>query len=275
MHYLSLFRKDFRYFLKKYVGDLDTDSQVEKMINILFSEKIYSSLRGGFWAEIKRKRNILKPVLLKRVIESDRSLGAIFRILVEEGTRSFGYNKCLIKFPVHVAYVQKLKYWYPNAKIIQITRCPMATTVSKMSDPGGTIKLIKKYPVFRKGIIIGAKFYVILQYIISSYVYKNMKGTKGFEIFSFEELVHRPEKTLRKLCRFIEIKYINDMHNPNIGQPSSITGKYYRKFNSEVAVRWKYQMSKWEYNIINFMTRSSIKRLGNEPQHKNFYSFRD
>ena len=267
MHYLSPFRKDFRYFLKNAVGDLNSDDNVQKMVHLLFSVSRVEGLRGGFWTDIKGSNQELKPKLSKRILESDRSLGSIFRILVEEGTRAFGYNRCLVKFPVHVAYVKQLRSWFPEAKIIQITRDPRATAVSKSSDPGGTEKLAKKYRGFKKGIIMASKTYVIFQYMWSAYIYRKMKNTPGYEIFSFEELLFKPELTLHKLCNFLEIKYSDEMLSPKEGQPSSITGNKRKGFNKEAIFLWQKRMPKWESTLMHILTKRSMTRLEYEPKY--------
>jgi Sulfotransferase family len=262
MHYLSPFRKDFRYVIKNKVGDLRSDDNVRKMVDLLFSETSVDGIRGGFWVEIKGRKQKLKPILSMRILESDRSLGSIFRILIVESTRAFGYNHCLVKFPVHFAYAKQLRAWFPKAKIIQITRDPRATAVSKSSDSGGTERLVKKHPGYKKGIIIASKVYVILQYIWSSYIHQKMQATKDYELFSFEELLFKPEHTLRKLCGFLEIEYTDAMLNPSKGQPSSITGQFYKGLNAEAAIRWRNKMPKRESNFIHFLTKQSMARLG-------------
>ena len=267
MHYLSPLRKDFRYVLKKKAGNLESDDNVRNLVEVLFHKNRLEGFRGGFWVEIKRRKQELKPIILERILKSDRSLWSIFKILVEEGTRSFGYNQCLVKFPVHFAYVRQLRAWFPEAKIIQITRDPRATAVSKSSDPGGTEKLINRYAGLQKAIVTAAKVYVILQYILSSHIYKKMKHIDNYRLFSFEELLVRPEATLSRLCDFLNIEYSDTMLEMSKGQPSSITGLSYNGLNPEAAISWRNKMSNWESRLIYEITKKSMSRLDYNPNY--------
>src|SRR5215471_20033566 len=81
---------DFRYFLRKFGGDLAVDQNVDHIVGLCFSKKHVPGLDSTFW----RFKNIeavsnpdLKRETSRRIKQSDRSLGAIAKILVEEITR--------------------------------------------------------------------------------------------------------------------------------------------------------------------------------------------
>src|SRR2546423_1309017 len=99
--------KSFSYFLKTEIGDLSVDENVEKMVELCLGEKRHPSLDSTFW----RFENIeafrhpeLKSEIARRIKESDRSLGAIAGILLEEITHFSGYKRPCVKFPVDVGH---------------------------------------------------------------------------------------------------------------------------------------------------------------------------
>ena len=135
--------KDFNYFLKTRAGDLSIDENVDKMVELCFAKKNIPGLDSTFW----RFENIevvkdpeLKKEISRRIKGSDRSLGAIARILIEETTRFSGCERACVKFPVDVGHIPELLAWFPDCKIMHITRDPRAVAMSKTNDPSGTAR---------------------------------------------------------------------------------------------------------------------------------------
>jgi len=266
MHFLNPWHQDFRNFLRQNVGDLAKDNSVETLIDILFSGGQYAGLRGNYWEQIQKiNPELLKQRMQEAVLASDRSLASIFRIVVDEPTRIRGYEKCLIKFPVYFSYVRLLKVWYPNAKIVHITRDPRATAMSKTNDPGGTGKRLPRHP--RLGLLIRyvMKVFVVVQYIWSSYMHRKNSGSNNYALFRYEDLLANPEHTIRELCKFTGMDFNQDMLNPRKGQPSSLTGERRDGFDVTTAARWKQGLRPLEVHMITWVTRGSMRRLGYNP----------
>ena len=133
--------KDFRYFLRTGAGDLGADQEVDKMVELCFAKKNLPGLDSTFWRfeNISAANNPeLKQEISRRVKRSDRSLGAIARILIEEITRFSGCERACVKFPVDVGHIAELLAWFPDCRIVHITRDPRAMAMSKTNDPSGT-----------------------------------------------------------------------------------------------------------------------------------------
>ena len=78
--------KDFRYFLKIQVGDLVSDRNVDRMVELCFAKKSLPGLDSTFWRfeNIEAANNPgLKQEISRRIKQSDRSLGAIARSFTE------------------------------------------------------------------------------------------------------------------------------------------------------------------------------------------------
>ena len=108
MLYLSPWphQKDFRYFLRTTVGDLSVDKNVEKLVEVIFKRgEPLSGITGSFWRFRKMKafdEELLKKRVRERILDSDRSLGAIFKAIIEETTIYNGYDRCSVTFPSSV-----------------------------------------------------------------------------------------------------------------------------------------------------------------------------
>lgn len=277
MLFLTPVRKDFRYFIRKQVGNLSNDENVEKMIELIFSHEAIPGITGAFW-QFKNievvKDSKLKNEIYYKIKESDKSLDSIFKILIEEITCFSGFSRCCIKFPVYVNYVPKLLEWYPKCKIIHIIRDPRAMAMSRKNDPGTAIK-IKKYPslgfIIKKIMVL----FVILQYIWTSKLHCKYKEFENYTLFRYEDLLVDPESVIKELCEFTEIDFFLEMIKPQKGrhehQPSSLTGKQQRSFDVKTASRWTTAISPLEKWIITVMTKRSMKRFGYDPDNHPVY----
>ncbi len=273
MLFLTPWRKDFRYFLRKLGGDLSSEENIEKMIELIFSLKCPPGITASFWCcDIKNVIDPrLKEILKTKINNSDKSLESIFKIIIDEITAFKGYNRCCVKFPVYVNHVPQLLKWYPNCKIIHITRDPRATAISRTNDPGGTLQRIKKHPHFIFIIREIMILFVIIQYYWTSKLHCKYKGMENYALFRYEDLLAEPEKIITKLCKFTDIDFVPDMLNPKKGQASSVTGKRQGGFNKKAASRWRDVISPFEEKIISFFTKGSMKRFGYDPRNHPVY----
>ncbi len=264
--------KDFRYFLRTFVGDLSVDQNVDKMIELCFAKKNLPGLDSTFW----RFENIelasnpdLKEAISRKVKQSDRSLGATARIFIEEITRLSGCDRACVKFPVDVGHIPELLEWFPECKIIHITRDPRALAMSKTNDPSGTAIKVLQHPRTAWFIKKLSVWVAITQYRRTSRLHLRFQHLNNYQLFRYEDLLAEPEKTLRDLCEFIEVEFTEDLLHPEAGrhehQPSSLTGKQRKAFDANAAVRWQDVIPAFEKWLITGLTKRSMRRLGYEP----------
>ena len=265
--------KDFRYFLKTQAGDLSIDENVDKMVEICFSKQNVPGLDNTFWRfeNIEAIKNPkLKQEISRQIKKSDRSLGAIAKILLEEITRFSGRTRACVKFPVDVGHIPELLAWFPDCKVMHITRDPRAMAMSKTNDPSGTALKIQEHPRLAWLIRKLAVWFVIIQYRWIARLHLQFKHLNNYRLFRYEDLLAQPEKTLRELCEFIETDFVEDMLDPQKGrhehQPSSLTGKQQKAFDASAAVRWQAVISPFDKWIITVLTKQSMKRLDYDPK---------
>ena len=265
--------KDFKYFLRTTAGDLSIDENVDKMVEICFSKKDIPGLDSVFWRFVNIdvvKNPKLKEEISRKVKKSDRSVGAIARILIEEITRFSGCTRACVKFPVDVGHIPELLAWFPDCKVMHITRDPRALAMSKTNDPFGTALRILEHPRLAWFIRKVAVWFVIAQYRRTARLHWRFRNLSNYRLFRYEDLLAQPEKVLRELCEFIEIDFTEDMLEPQKGchehQPSSLTGKQQKTFDASAAVRWQTVISPIDKWIINVLTKQSMRRLGYDPR---------
>jgi hypothetical protein len=264
--------KDFRYFLKTQVGDLASDQNVDKMIEFCFAKKELPGLDSTFW----KFKNIeaandpeLKREISRRIKQSDRSLGAIARIFIEEITRLSGCERACVKFPVDTGHIPELLQWFPDCKIVHITRDPRAVAMSKTNDPSGTAIKASRHPRLAWLIRKISVWLVIAQYRETARLHRRFRHLGNYRVFRYEDLLAEPEKTLRSLCQFIDVDFTHDLLHPEAGrhehQPSSLTGTQRKAFDPITAVRWQDVIPPFDKWLITILTKGSMRTLDYDP----------
>ena len=265
--------KDFRYFLKSQVGDLAVDENVDRMIELCFARTNLPGLDSTFW----RFENIqaandpeLRQAISRRIKQSDRSLGAIARIFIEEITRFSGCDRACVKFPVDIGHIPELLAWFPDCRIMHITRDPRALAMSKTNDPSGTAIRVRQHPRLTWLIQKLSLWLIIAQYRRTARVHHRFQHLPNYKLFCYEDLLAEPERTLKELCQFIDVEFTDDLLHPERGvhehQPSSLTGKQRKAFDASAAVRWQMVMPATDKWLVTTLTKRSMRRLGYNPE---------
>jgi hypothetical protein len=272
--FLSSWRhKDLRHYLKTQAGDLSIDGNVDRLVTAFFAKENPPGLDSTFW----RFENIeainnpeLAEEMARAIKQSDRTLGSIARILLEKITEFSGYERTCVKFPLDVKYLPELIAWFPDCRVVHITRDPRAMAMSKTNDPSGTARKVSAHPRLAGLIRKMAIWFVIAQYRSTSRLHARFKHLKNYRLFKYEDLLADPEKVLRELCDFIGAEFTPDMLQPQKGrhehQPSSLTGKQQKAFDARAAIRWQNVISPLDRRLITTLTRRSMRRLGYDPE---------
>src|SRR6185369_13887704 len=83
-------QQDFRFFLRTEVRDLADDDNVDRLVKACLSRRDVAGLEGAMW-KFKGVTAVddvrLEQALATRIKASDRTIGSIARILIEELTR--------------------------------------------------------------------------------------------------------------------------------------------------------------------------------------------
>jgi hypothetical protein len=265
-------QRDFRFFLDTQARNLSTPEDVHTLVDLCFSRKSIPGLEGAFWRfeGISAVDNPdLRREVVRRIMDSDRSLGAIAKILIEEITRFSACERACVKFPVDIGHVPELIKWFPDCKIVHITRDPRALAMSKSNDPSGTAIKVVEHPRLAPLIRKVAVWSTIVQYRVSAKLHLQFKGLSNYRLFRYEDLLAEPERVLRELCDFIEIDFSEEMLEPQKGrhehQPSSLTGKRQKAFDARAAVRWQKVIPAFDKWLITSLTKRSMRTLGYDP----------
>ena len=193
-HFLSPWHKDFHYFLQHTTGPLSSKESVNRLLDDIFcpDHLIRPKNTVWFWNKIRDlEKHGLRDSLYKRLSASDNlDTGSIVRIIIEESTACEGKERPLVKFPVYPTYIDQLSSWWPDCRIVHISRDPRALATSKSNDPGGVSKLVSKYPWSRGLIPVAYRYFAVFQYIVASRAHAKYRNMKNYRLYQYEDLLN-------------------------------------------------------------------------------------
>ena len=247
-------RKDFAANVRKYIGDLSNDDNIDKLINLMYSKKLY----GVFWNGIKAS-GINISSLKDRAINSDRSIKNIFRALLLTHAEAKNKTICGAKFPVPMLYSDKLIAWYPECKIIHTVREPRACFSSQFYKHYN-----KNLPFIIKAKIGIMQFvYMNLQFYWSYNMFNKLKGSQNYYLCKYENLIMQPEEMLKELCEFLEIQFTEKMLSPRLASISSYSetrGKN-KGFQAASVYAWKKKMPRAVSELIKIINYRLMNKM--------------
>jgi hypothetical protein len=265
-------QRDFRFFLKSQAFDLSTETDIQRMVEVCFAKKNRPGLESDFWrfeGVSVADNPEMKKEIVRRIKNSDRSLGAIAASFIEEIVRFSGKTRACAVFPVDIEFIPELIAWFPDCRILHVTRDPRAIAMSKSNDPTGTAVRISKRPRLAWLIRKIAVLFVINEYRKFARFHRQFAGLKNYRLFRYEDLLAEPDRVLREVCDFVGCEFTPDMLEPEKGahehQPSSLTGKRHKELDPAAAVRWQNFISSLDRWTITQLTGASMKALDYNP----------
>lgn len=155
----------------------------------------------------------------------------------------------------------ELFHLFPHAKFINIIRNPYANTVS-----------FRKYKSIHVGYPLMPR---IIRSLYNSYyfLYKNIRIIPNYLIIRYEDLVLNPEKTIQKICNFLNISFEKILLIPTsegkFWAGNSMTGKRFDGIDSSLLNIWRSEIHPMEVKYINSLFPFILKDFGYDYFEKN------
>jgi hypothetical protein len=253
-----------RYKFRKF-GDLLDDNNVRKLVDSIYSGEFRKSSRyreaSTQWGWIARK--IDKQDFLQRILDSDRSEQALFRVMMRVFADSKGKPIMGEKTPAHVRYVPTILEWFPEGRIIHMVRDPRGIFVSELRRR----KKAETYPYRQlKRFNFLFKLYILLQTTVvwfeSAYRCSKYKRIypSNYYLLRFEDLVKNPETHIARVCDFLGVDFQDKMLNQFVVSDGFQAGK--DGFDAQAADRWRQQIDGWINSWFSFLFRKYLKEFG-------------
>ncbi len=251
IHYINpkWIRKDAASIIDDEIGKIDSEAKLQKLVDYCFATKFF----GTYWNWMKGT----KEELYTLIEQSDRSHQAILESVLIFDAAAHGKQKAGAKFPVHVTQSQILFDWYPNCKVLHLTRNPLAIYASqKKKHRGWQEGNLKKFIATCK-ILMGT----FISYKIAFKFHEKNASNPAYVLFRYEDLTTQPEAVIKRICEFVDIDFKDEMLNPPAKDSSyqdatTTKGIYQGSLN-----RWQDELNGFEKAILKIFLRKEIKSL--------------
>jgi hypothetical protein len=196
--------KDLATNIRGHVGSLEREGSTKELIDFLYSGIPY----GWFWDNVHQQldREQFEQVLAGSGVDMRELFSAIMGVhATTNGKKGHG-----AKFPMHYSSAGKLLDWYPNCKIIHTTRNPKAVYASQSAKylKNKQSGLSKAYLRFQHFVHIN------IQTSWTALIHRRLSELENYRLVRYEDTVRNPREQLQRLCRFLEVDFLETMLTP-------------------------------------------------------------
>jgi hypothetical protein len=248
---------------------LQHDRDVANLVDDMFSHKFW----GEYWDRLSDgSLKVGKEQIRKKILESDRTPRSLYEIILSVHVPD---DDCIIgdKTGPNLYRVPTLLKWFPEGKIIHTCRDPRAIFASEhkkrlkqLSNRARKKGLKENESVAirlqKRTVAVMVLLYITVasRWAFRLHVLYARKYPNNYRLSKFEDLVRRPEMSVRQLCRFLDIKFHPGMVHPPMVD-SSFSDKNALGFNSETLNYWQRYMKPWQKIWFDLFCRRQLKTL--------------
>lgn len=252
LHYPRWQHKDLAANIKEYVGDLDDEDAVEKLIELLYS----GIPTGWLWSEVEQELD--RELLRSELAKGDLTMRSILSSMMSVHASMRGKSGVGAKFPVHFSMTHKLLEWFPGCRLIHTTRNPKDVYASQAAKYSSSSQnwLARSFSRFQQFVHIN------IQTAWTARCHMKYRSSPNYRLVRYEDIVTRPEETIRGLCEFLEVPYIEQMLEPNQYGSSYGNEKKGRGIKTQSIGRWRQKISPASAKFMDIAHRRSCRVLG-------------
>jgi hypothetical protein len=202
-----------------------------------------------------REMELNPEIYRKSAWQHPRDYPSLFRLLLSQFARKRGVTIVGEKTPNHLLHMATLQEFFPSARFIHIVRDPRAVVRSWQTVPWTTGSLSGDAKVWQRYMITAQK--------CSASVKSSLFTLR------YEQLIMTPEKTLRELCHFIQLKFASEMMAYHQQKSFTVNTKRepwklnaQKQLNPDLLNRWQSTLNASKVAEIEAVVGSEMKYLG-------------
>lgn len=196
----------------------------------------------------------LKAIHQKIIQSPQITHPVIFEAMMHYYIQKVGKQTWGEKTPAHLFFIDPIKKYYPQAKIIHIVRDPRDVSLSWINSS------------FNRGNTV----YHALRWRISMATGKKLseKYKNDYLEIKYEELLTQPEETLKKVCTFINVTYDPKMKDSHQFNQRYDQHKNHHKLTQPIQTsnynKWKKKMSPQDARVFDVIIGQTLVDKGYE-----------
>jgi hypothetical protein len=186
------------------------------------------------------------------------NLKTVFDALMEVHARTREKRGLGAKFPTHYSRTDTLLDWYPDCRLIHTTRNPKAVYASQAAkyirkDSSAAARHFMRFRQF---------VHINIQITWTAKLHARYRHLPNYRLVRYEDVVLRPEDTLKDLCAFVGVDFLPEMLRPHQ------YGSSFDKIGSESGIdqtslnRWQTSLRPATIKAIDLLHPRAVQLLG-------------
>jgi hypothetical protein len=266
-HYLGhlLAWEGARHYFRR-VGDLREDAAVRRLVDLIYSGELQrrSRLRelSPYWRWLTERvpRSDMEGYLLASDRTERGAFAAFLRIYADRRGKAIMGEKT----PAHLAYVETLLEWFPDARVVHCVRDPRAIYVSELrrraEDPGSQpYRLLVHVPPLMAAFVL---LQVAWAWAAAVHRHRALvpRYPGRYRLLRFEALVAHPQASLADLCAFLGVELEPRMLEQRVTSKGANVGA--TGFDAGASDRWRGTISGRARRIMEWLLGRRLEEMG-------------
>jgi hypothetical protein len=266
-HYLGhlLAWEGARVYFRR-VGDLSDDAAVSDLVELLYSGELQrrSRLRelSPYWRWLTSR--VPRQDIEAYLLASDRTERGVFEAFLRIYADRRGKAIMGEKTPAHLAYVETLLEWFPDARVVHCLRDPRAIYVSELRRRTEHAVGVPYRQLLRVPALL--ERFVLLQVVwawagaVNRHRVLRRRYPKRYRSVRFEDLVDAPEQTLAGLCDFLGVELEPRMLEQKVTSRGALVGE--PGIDAAASERWRTHIGSGAKSAIELLLGRRLREMG-------------
>lgn len=253
-----------RFYFRR-AGDLANDATLERIVDWIYTGEFQRQSRmreiSPFWRLLER--HIPRADVLAHLLAAPRTERDMFAAFL----RSYAdfLNRPLIgeKTPAHLAYVDTLFEWFPEAKVIHMLRDPRAVYVSDLRrrrrHPRRPYSWLMKLPLLLQTVLVAQ---TVLGWRAAARYHDRYQHAypERYRMVRFEDVLLQPETKVAEVFAFLGVEQPADAIEVRVVSHGVNRGR--EGLDSDAAERWRTSIHPLARRLLETFTGGPMRRLG-------------
>jgi hypothetical protein len=242
------------------LDEIDIKDICEKSKWPIYASRFISTMLHSHQITVSSKYKITEEEIFKYLQPREPSVANLLSCLTEHHMKSHGKIRWAEKTPGHLRYVNQIREYFPNSPILRILRDPRDVALSLINVPWGPDTFLDALMSWRYFDNLSKDFFL---------------NDDLCYTLRFEDLVIKPERELKKICKFIgenfEVNMLNTSKSSASVNSRNVPWKQMSSQppNKSRVFAWKNQLPNSEIQVSESILGDRMKAYG-YPQNGTF-----
>jgi hypothetical protein len=257
-------REGARYYFRR-LGDLADDATIRRLVDYIYSGEFQ---RRSRWREVSPywrwlTREVTPTEFGRALLAAERTERGLFSALMRVYADHLGRPVMGEKTPAHLAYVDTLLEWFPDARVIHMLRDPRAVYVSELQrrrgKPRRPYSWLMKLPLALEATLLWQTTWV---WAGAARRHQRLarRYPGRYTLLRFEDLVTTPDESLPRLFEFLGLPLPEDATDVKV--VSRGFRWHEQGLDADAATRWRKHIGRLPALWLRFWLGGAMKRLG-------------